>query len=209
MKKLISLLILYVGCTNLFGQTESANDDKAVCSVFDPSMWERAYRAPLRDELISLAGDLPGKTVLDIGAGSGFFTFGFAGKANRVVATELDDRFLDYINQKERILGLSNVETRQADNKQSELNNLKNVDVVVMVLVYHFLQDPGAFLTRVKSSMKTGGKIIIANGEGFSPIFITDYLKSTGFKQVNVKKFTLTGGSCGTETFNIVSAVNL
>ena len=208
MKKLISLLIFFVGCTNLFGQIETG-DDKPVCSVFDPAMWESAYRAPLRDELISLAGDLKDKSVLDIGAGSGFFTFGFAGKANRVVATELDNRFLEYIDQKEQRLGLTNIETRQADNKQSELNNLENVDVAVMVLVYHFLEDPGDFLTKVKSSMKKGGKIIIVNGEGFSPRFITDYLKTTGFRQVSLKKFTLTGGSCGTETFNIVSAVNL
>ncbi len=54
------------------------------------------------DEVIASLGSLEGKTVADIGAGSGYFTFPLAKKAAKVIAIDIDQRFLDYIEQKKR-----------------------------------------------------------------------------------------------------------
>ena len=43
--------------------------------------------------VIALLGDLQGKTVLDIGSGTGYFSFRLADKGARVVAADVDKRF--------------------------------------------------------------------------------------------------------------------
>ena len=45
---------------------------------------------------------LDGKTVADIGAGTGYFAFPLAKKAAKVIAIDIDQRFLDYIEQRKR-----------------------------------------------------------------------------------------------------------
>lgn len=205
MKKLLYLIIPMACFINAIGQTAADENNKKTCPAFDPTMWETPSRDLLRQELVALTGPLKGKTVLDIGAGSGYFTFEFAKHSGKVIATELDQRFLEYIAEKKLSLNLTNVETRLATGTQDELKNLMNVDITLMVFVYHFLDDPKMFLTKLKNGMSKGGQIIIVNGENFSPRFITDYLEATGFKDVSVKKFTL-NGNCGPEKLNIVWA---
>ena len=64
----------------------------------DRSAWQKP------DEVIALLGDLNGKTVMDIGAGSGYFTFRMAAKGARVIAADVDQRFLDFITEKRKQL---------------------------------------------------------------------------------------------------------
>ncbi len=45
--------------------------------------------------VIEQLGDLTGKTVADIGAGTGYFAFRIARKAKKVIAIDIDERFLN------------------------------------------------------------------------------------------------------------------
>ena len=42
------------------------------------------------EEVVRLLGDISDKTIADIGAGSGYFTFRFALKAKKVIAIDID-----------------------------------------------------------------------------------------------------------------------
>ncbi|RMF57468.1 MAG: class I SAM-dependent methyltransferase, partial [Calditrichaeota bacterium] len=63
------------------------------------------------DWVIEQLGDLQDKVVADIGAGTGYFSFRIAKKAQKVIAIDIDERFLNYIEEKNKTLQLP-VETR-------------------------------------------------------------------------------------------------
>ena len=54
------------------------------------------------DKIIASLGSLNGKTVADIGTGTGYFAFPIAKKAAKVIAIDIDQRFLDYIEHKKK-----------------------------------------------------------------------------------------------------------
>ena len=57
-----------------------------------------AYQKP--KEVINYLGDLQGKTIMDIGAGSGYFSIPLAEKAQKVIAADVNQEFLDHINKR-------------------------------------------------------------------------------------------------------------
>jgi ubiquinone/menaquinone biosynthesis C-methylase UbiE len=50
------------------------------------------------DIVISQLGDLEGKTVADIGAGTGYFTFRLVPKAKKVIGIDIDQRFINFMD---------------------------------------------------------------------------------------------------------------
>ncbi len=48
--------------------------------------------------VISQLGDLSGKTVADIGAGTGYFAFRMASKAKKVIAIEIDQQMINFMD---------------------------------------------------------------------------------------------------------------
>lgn len=112
------------------------------------------------EEVIQLLGDLKGKTILDIGAGTGYFSFRFAEKAEKVIAADVDERFLEYMEDKNLNLGKKNMEFRKA-----EMNNppiLENeADVVILVDVYHHIDRRKTYFSALKKGLKKGGHLFI------------------------------------------------
>ena len=73
----------------------------------DFTNWWRGLKIPRArngeaGEVIASLGPLDGKTVADIGAGTGYFAFPLAKKAAKVIAIDIDQRFLDYIEQRKQ-----------------------------------------------------------------------------------------------------------
>ena len=63
--------------------------------------------------VITSLGSFEGKTVADIGAGTGYFSFPIAAKAAKVIAIDIDNRFLDSIDHKKQTQNIGvNIETR-------------------------------------------------------------------------------------------------
>jgi len=52
------------------------------------------------EEVIALLGDIEGKTIMDIGAGTGYFAFRMSAKGAKVIAADVDDRFINYVEEK-------------------------------------------------------------------------------------------------------------
>src|SRR5579864_911511 len=69
---------------------------KLVARFEDPvrAQWQKP------EKVIASLGTLDGKTVADIGAGTGYFAFPIAKEAAKVIAIDIDQRFLDYIEHK-------------------------------------------------------------------------------------------------------------
>lgn len=68
----------------------------------------KAFEDPARDEwqkmpiIFAALGDLQGQVVADIGAGTGYFTFPIADRCEKVIAIDIDQRFLDYIEKRKK-----------------------------------------------------------------------------------------------------------
>ena len=58
----------------------------------------RKWQKP--DSVITFIGAIQGSTVMDLGAGTGYFSFPLAKAGAKVIAADVDKRFIDYIEQR-------------------------------------------------------------------------------------------------------------
>ena len=75
-----------------------AEFDKLVARFEDPARAE--WQKP--EKIVASLEPLDRKTVADIGTGTGYFAFPIAKKAAKVIAIDIDKRFLDYIGTRNR-----------------------------------------------------------------------------------------------------------
>ena len=116
--------------------------------------------------VIDLLGDLSDKTVADIGAGSGFFTFRLTPLAKKVIAIDIDPRFIAYLDSvKVHHLpgeGTTRLETRLATPSDPHLKP-GEADVVVIVNTYMYLKDRVAYLRNLRQGIADGGVLLIVD----------------------------------------------
>lgn len=116
------------------------------------------------DLVIDLFGDLQNKTVADIGAGTGFFAFRLVPKAKKVIAIDIDKRFVDYIDSI-RVLELpenlqSKLETRLAEPNNPHLKP-GEADVILIVNTFIYIRNRAEYLKNLQKGMAANGKLII------------------------------------------------
>jgi SAM-dependent methyltransferase len=115
--------------------------------------------------LIDLMGDLSDKTVADIGAGMGYFTFRLADRAKKVIAVDIDPASIQYIeeeklNDPESLR--NRIETRLAAPDDTRLNP-HEADVLLIVNTYIYLDKRVDYLKRLRRTLKPGGTIYIVD----------------------------------------------
>lgn len=159
-----------------------------------------------QEESISLAlENLPissNSVVADIGAGSGYYTFRIAPKVpeGKVYAVEIQDEAIQYLQDRTKELGFSNVFPIMGAEQTPNLPS-KSIDLVIMVDVYHELEYPQEMLTAIKESLKPDGKILLIEYRGEDPAIaikplhkmtvrqVEKELKANGFKLVENGQF--------------------
>jgi ubiquinone/menaquinone biosynthesis C-methylase UbiE len=112
-----------------------------------------------------------GMTVADVGAGSGYFTVRIAkrvGPRGRVLATDLQPEMLDLLRTKIAAAKLSNVVPVLATESEAKLPR-NELDLVLMVDVYHELPRPAATLAQVRGALRPGGRIALVEYRGEDP----------------------------------------
>ena len=136
-------------------------------SVFDsPGRDQRLQVNRVMDAL----GIASGKSVADIGAGSGWFTVRAArrvGESGVVYAVDINPEAIRYIADRAQKEQLRNVKTvlGRADNP---LLPADSIDCVLMLKTYHEVAEPVALLQNLRASLRPGAKvgIIDRNGNG-------------------------------------------
>ncbi len=120
------------------------------------------------DLIISLLakGDLSEMTVVDIGAGKGFFTIKIAPLAKKVIALDIDQNFLDIIDTEKRselapaIQG--RVETRLTSRDSPKLDT-NEADAVLIVNTFMFIDNKLDYLNKLKDKIIPGGRLVIVD----------------------------------------------
>lgn len=118
------------------------------------------------DLVLDLLGDLNGKTVADIGAGTGFFSLRMVEKAKKVIAVDIDPRFVNYLDSV-KVLELaeplqSKLNTRLAT-PEDPLLKPGEADIVVIVNTYMYIKNRVAYLSNLKKGIAEGGMLLIVD----------------------------------------------
>lgn len=118
------------------------------------------------DMILNLLGDLENKTVADIGAGTGFFAMRIAQKAKKVIAIDIEQQFIDYLDSI-KMLELPEqfqprLETRLAKPDDPNLRP-GEADMVIIVNTFMYIKDRVGYLRLLKNGISEGGKLIIVD----------------------------------------------
>ena len=119
-----------------------------------------AYQKP--DEVIKFLGDIKGKKIMDIGAGSGYFSVPLAEAGAKVIAADVDDEFQAYIKKRIEENGLEElgIELRKLPYDSPSLEAAE-VDMVFIVNTYHHIEDRVPYFKQVLNGIAEGGELVI------------------------------------------------
>jgi SAM-dependent methyltransferase len=134
------------------------------------------FDSPGRDErlqinrVMDILGVTSGKTIADIGAGSGWFTVRAArrvGEGGVVYAVDINPESIRYIDDRAKKEKLHNVKTilGKADDP---LLPAGAIDSVLLLKTYHEVAEPVALLRKLREALRPGARvgIIDRNGNG-------------------------------------------
>ena len=119
-----------------------------------------AYQQP--EKVLQYIGDVAGETIMDIGSGTGYFSFRLAEAGARVIAADVDERFQEYIRTKKDRLGIpdSSLSLRKIP-YDDPLLKPGEVDKVITVNTYHHIGDRSDYFRKVRAGLKPGGALIV------------------------------------------------
>ncbi|HYL76746.1 MAG TPA: methyltransferase domain-containing protein [Bryobacteraceae bacterium] len=115
------------------------------------------------DKAIELLGLRAGMTVADVGAGTGYMTFRMAqriGPTGKAYAEDLQPQMLEKLRAKAQREKVTNIETVLGTVNDPKLP-AGQIDLVLLVDVYHEFSEPQAMLDRIRESLKPDGRLVL------------------------------------------------
>jgi 2-polyprenyl-3-methyl-5-hydroxy-6-metoxy-1,4-benzoquinol methylase len=121
----------------------------------DRAIWQKP------DEVVVALGLAGNETVLDLGAGSGYFTFRLAKALPRgkVIAADTEPEMVVHIHHKAMSEGVQNIEPLLVKPNNPEVP--KGTDWVFVCDVLHHVTDRTAWLGKLSSEMKPGARLAL------------------------------------------------
>lgn len=118
------------------------------------------------EDVMNQSGILAGMTVADIGAGDGYYTIRLSqrvGPKGRVLAQDIMPRAIEKLGVRINRERLDNVSIKlgAADDPRLPANSF---DRVLMVHMYHEIEEPYAFLWRLWPALRGNGEVIVVDG---------------------------------------------
>jgi ubiquinone/menaquinone biosynthesis C-methylase UbiE len=133
---------------------------------------EAPHPVVTRDRLRSVLVPQPGERVLEIGPGTGYYTFHMAdwvGPDGRVEIFDLQQEFLDHVMRGSGVR--ANIVPTQGDATRLPYED-DSMDAVVLTAVLGEIPDTGAALREIRRVLRPGGRLVV--GELFGdPHFTT------------------------------------
>lgn len=144
-------------------------------SFGDAEKWAHVFDDPERDawqkphQVIEALGLRPDAVIADVGAGTGYFAVRFANMvpAGKVYAVDVEPDMVRYLAErakKEKRPNLVAVKGAAGDPSLPE-----KVDVVVLVDVYHHIEDRERYFRKLATSLKPGGRVAVIDFRLDSP----------------------------------------
>ena len=144
------------------GKIYQGREISKVMGHLGASWLERSSRA--NEESPNLAVDLldlkKDMIVADFGAGTGYFTSKLARKCSIVYAVDIQQEMLDLNAKQMRNKNINNVKFILGFTDRTGLPK-NNLDLVILVDVYHELENPLEIMNDIKSSLNQTGKVAL------------------------------------------------
>ena len=164
---------------------------REIAHVMGPSgiLWlERAERdREERPQLVLDALDIgEGQTIADLGCGSGYYAFRMSqlvGTGGKVFAVDIEPRMLEFVRERAKREGITNIEPIRASLTDPNLPPNK-IDLVLMVDVYHELEHPFEVMQRVREALKPGGRVALVEYRAEDPKVMIKAVHKMTEKQV-------------------------
>lgn len=154
------------------------------------------------DRVMDLLDIGPGKSVADIGAGSGWFTVRAAARvtsSGQVYAEDISPDAVSHIRDRAAKEQLANVHTILGEVSDTKLPG-SSVDAVLILKTYHEFAHPVPLMKKLRASLRPGAKvgIIDRNGDGtdhgIMPEIVEREMKQAGFHRIGKYDFTKDDG---------------
>jgi SAM-dependent methyltransferase len=156
------------------------------------------------EDVMNLVRPLKNRKVMDLGCGTGYFSFRMIDSGATVIAADIDDRLLAYVDSVRNARGVSKkqLQTRKVAPDNPMLDK-REVDMVLIVNTYHHFTNRVEYMRKVKNGLKTGGFVLIIDffkkdipmgppvEQKLSADEITRELKMAGFSQFKTDDKTL------------------
>ena len=113
----------------------------------------------------------PGDTVADVGAGAGYTSLRLArrvGPTGTVLATDVQPQMLRMLDSNAKTAGVRNIKPILCTATDPKLPE-NQVDLALMVDVYHECSDPVATLAGLRKGLKSGGRLVLVEFRGEDP----------------------------------------
>jgi len=182
-----------LGLSDLEKQLEAYEDAKRV-------IWQKP------EMVISLIENIEQKTVVDIGAGTGYFAFRLAGRAKKVIAVEIDEQLVSFMDSVKHIQltgsRIDRFETRLGTPDNPHLK-IAEADAVLLTNTYTYIQDRVTYFSNLHKNLNSKGRIVIVDykpinlpvgpemRQKMSTFDVTQELQESGYNIVQVDETSL------------------
>jgi cyclopropane fatty-acyl-phospholipid synthase-like methyltransferase len=144
-------------------------------SFGDAEKWAHVFDDPERDawqkphEVIQALALEPDATVADIGAGTGYFAVRLARMLPQgtVYAVDVEPDMVKYLGERAKRESLPNIRPVAATPDDARLP--KKVDLILLVDVYHHVEDRSRYFRKLADSLEPGGRLAIIDFKLDSP----------------------------------------
>ncbi len=119
------------------------------------------YEQP--DKIMESVGIKEGMKIGEVGAGRGYLTFKMSpkvGETGKIYANDIDKRALKFLNDKIKREKIKNIETVLGE-LTDPLFPVKDLDMIIMIHVFHDLEKPVEFSKKARKYLKPGCQLVI------------------------------------------------
>lgn len=179
-----------------YGGTAAQTEQRKTSTPYTGDL--SVFDSPGRDErlqinrVMDILGISPGRSVADIGAGSGWFTVRAARRvteSGNVYAVDINPEAIRYIEKRSEKEGLHNVRSILS-RSDDPLLPASSVDAVLLLKTYHEVEKPVTLLRNLRAALRPGAKVGVidrdGNGEnhGVSPEVVLKEASEAGYQQI-------------------------
>ena len=141
----------------------------------DAAKWAKVFDDPQRDawqkphDVISALALKPDAVVADIGAGTGYFATRFAHIVSngRVYAVDTEADMVKHLTERAKREGLANLLAVKGEPADPRIP--AQADLIILVDVYHHVDDRERYFAKLRASLKPGGRVAIIDFRMDSP----------------------------------------